>query len=182
MKNRYIQIFSFLVVLLSLATFSACEEDDKIDFGKHTKVTTATVTQITGSSAVAGGNVMAGSNVSVTERGVCIATISNPTTSNTKVSAGSGTGSFTCNLTNLQPNTTYYVRAYAIDSKGTAYGEEVSFTTIVLPTVKTHTVYNVMQSYAVGPVILYNNPQWPVKPWQNQSRTSPPRSRPGFSL
>ena len=150
MKNRYIQIFLFLVVLLSLATFSACEVDDKIELGKHTRVTTATVTQITGSSAVAGGNVMAGSNVSVTERGVCIATISNPTTSNTKVSVGSGTGSFTCNLTNLQPNTTYYVRAYAIDSKGTAYGEEVSFTTIVLPTVKTHTVYNVMQSYAVA--------------------------------
>ena len=150
MKNRYIQIFLFLVVLLSLATFSACEVDDKIELGKHTRVTTATVTQITGSSAVAGGNVMAGSNVNVTERGVCIATISNPTTSNTKVSAGSGTGSFTCNLTNLQPNTTYYVRAYAIDSKGTAYGEEVSFTTIVLPSVKTHTVYNVMQSYAVA--------------------------------
>lgn len=92
-------------------------------------ITTTTATQITTNSAVAGGNVTSDGNASVTERGVCIATVSNPTTSNTKVTAGSGTGSFTCNLTGMQANTTYYVRAYAINSKGTAYGEEVSFTT-----------------------------------------------------
>ena len=92
-------------------------------------VSTAEITQITNNSAVAGGNVTSDGNASVTERGVCIATVSNPTTSNTKVTAGSGTGSFTCNLTGLQANTTYYVRAYAVNSKGTAYGEQVSFTT-----------------------------------------------------
>ena len=92
-------------------------------------VTTSTVTQITQTTAVAGGNVTADGNASVTERGVCISTVSNPTTSNTKVTAGSGTGAFTCNLTGLQANTTYYVRAYATNSKGTAYGEQVSFTT-----------------------------------------------------
>ena len=92
-------------------------------------LTTSTITQITETSAVTGGNVTSDGNASVTERGVCIATVSNPTTSNTKITSGSGTGSFTCNLTNLQPNTTYYVRAYAVNSVGTAYGEEVSFTT-----------------------------------------------------
>ena len=131
MKNRYIQIFSCLIALLLFTTSPACELDDEINFRKHTRVTTATVTQITESSAVAGGNVTGDGNASVTERGVCIATVTNPTTSNSKVSAGSGTGSFTCNLTNLQPNTTYYVRAYAVNSQGTAYGEEVSFTTKV---------------------------------------------------
>ena len=92
-------------------------------------VTTTIPTQITETTAVAGGNVISNGNASVTERGICIATVSNPTTSNTKITAGSGTGSFTCNLTGLQANTTYYVRAYAVNSKGTAYGEEVSFTT-----------------------------------------------------
>ena len=48
---------------------------------------------------------------------------------NTIKPCGSGTGSFTCDLTNLQPNTTYYVRAYATNEVGTAYGEEMSFTT-----------------------------------------------------
>ena len=92
-------------------------------------VTTSAVTQITEATAVAGGNVTADGGATITERGICVATVSNPTTSNTKVTAGSGKGSFTCNLTGLQENTTYYVRAYAINSKGTAYGEQVSFTT-----------------------------------------------------
>ena len=116
-------------------------------------VTTTIPTQITETSAVAGGNVTADGNASVTERGVCIATVSNPTTSNTKITAGSGTGSFTCNLTGLQANTTYYVRAYAVNSKGTAYGEQVSFTTnktVVLPTVTTSAVTQITQTTAVA--------------------------------
>ena len=92
-------------------------------------VTTTTATSVTETSAVTGGNVTSDGNASVTERGVVYATTQNPTTSNTKVTSGSGTGSFTCNLSGLQPNTTYYVRAYAINSKGTAYGSEITFTT-----------------------------------------------------
>ena len=92
-------------------------------------VTTTAVTQVTETTAVTGGNVTADGGATVTERGVCVATVSNPTTSNAKVTAGSGTGAFTCDLTGLQANTTYYVRAYATNRQGTAYGEEVSFTT-----------------------------------------------------
>ena len=115
-------------------------------------VTTASITQITETTAVAGGTVTNDGNASVTERGVCISTVSNPTTSNTKITAGSGTGSFTCNLTDLQPNTTYYVRAYAINSKGTAYGEVVTFTTnkqVVLPSVITATVIQITETTAL---------------------------------
>lgn len=92
-------------------------------------VTTAAITQITETTAVAGGNVTSDGGASVTERGVVYATTQNPTTNNSKVTSGTGTGSFTCNLTDLQPNTTYYVRAYATNEVGTAYSEEVSFTT-----------------------------------------------------
>ena len=116
-------------------------------------VTTAIVTQITETSAVASGNVTSDGGASVTERGVCISTVSNPTISNIKITAGSGIGSFTCNLTGLQANTTYYVRAYAVNSKGTAYGEEVSFTTskqIVLPSVTTATVTQITETSAVA--------------------------------
>ena len=91
-------------------------------------VTTAAITQITETTAVAGGNVTSDGGAEITERGVVYATTQNPTTNNTKVMSGTGTGSFTCNLTDLQPNTTYYVRAYAINETGTAYGEEVTFT------------------------------------------------------
>ena len=93
-------------------------------------ITTSTITQIAETTAVAGGNVTADGGASVTERGVVYGTTANPTTANTKKVSGSGTGTFTCNLTGLQPNTKYYVRAYAINEKGTAYGEQVSFTTL----------------------------------------------------
>ena len=92
-------------------------------------LSTSTITQITGTTAVAGGNVTSDGNASVIERGVVYSTNQNPTTADTKVTSGSGVGEFTCDLTNLQLNTTYYVRAYAVNSMGTAYGEEVSFTT-----------------------------------------------------
>ena len=115
-------------------------------------VTTTSATSVTETSAVTGGNVTSDGNATVTERGVVYATTQNPTTANTKVASGSGTGSYTCNLSGLQPNTTYYVRAYAINSKGTAYGTQVTFTTsksISLPTVTTTIVSSIRFNYAM---------------------------------
>ena len=116
-------------------------------------VTTSAVTQITETTAVAGGNVTADGNATVTERGVVYSTTANPTTANTKKVSGSGTGAFTCNLTGLQASTTYYVRAYAINEKGTAYGEQVTFKTltpIVPPTVTTSAVTQITETTAVA--------------------------------
>ena len=92
-------------------------------------VTTAPATDISYTSATVGGNVTDNGGANVTERGICYSTSANPTTANTKITSGSGLGSFTCNLTDLKDGTIYYVRAYAINEKGIAYGEEVSFTT-----------------------------------------------------
>ncbi len=94
------------------------------------KVTTNDVTDITINSAKCGGNVTSDGGANVTARGVCWSTSQNPTINDNKTSDGSGTGSFTSNLINLNANTTYYVRAYATNEKGTSYGEEKSFTTI----------------------------------------------------
>ena len=95
-------------------------------------VTTYAATQITDVSAVVGGNVTSDGGASVTERGVVYSTNPEPTISNLNNfirPCGSGTGEFTYTITNLQANTTYYLRAYARNDKGTAYGEEISFTT-----------------------------------------------------
>ena len=103
-------------------------------------VTTATeVTDITVSSATCGGVVTFNGNVTVTARGICWNTTGNPTIEDNKTTNGSGLGSFTSQIPDLVPNTQYYVRAYATNEVGTAYGEEVSFTTIekLLPTVTT---------------------------------------------
>jgi uncharacterized protein (TIGR02145 family) len=91
-------------------------------------LTTTAVTSITSTTAVSGGNITADGGGSVTARGVCWGTTANPTTSNNKTTDGSGTGSFTSNITGLIANTTYYVRAYATNSVGAAYGNEISFT------------------------------------------------------
>ena len=92
-------------------------------------VTTSSALNISYTSASVSGNVTDDGGANVTERGVVYSTSRNPTTSNNKVVNGSGTGSFSCSLNYLQEGTTYYVRAYAINAKGTAYGEEISFTT-----------------------------------------------------
>ena len=92
-------------------------------------VNTATPTNIMATSATCGGNVTNDGSAVVTDRGVCWSTTHNPTTSNSHTTDGSGTGSFTSSLTGLTTGTTYYVRAYATNSLGTAYGIEVSFTT-----------------------------------------------------
>ena len=95
-------------------------------------VVTSSISQITETTAVAGGNVTNDGGASVIERGVVYSTNPNPVItnlSNTIRPCGSGTGEFTYTITNLQPNTTYYLRAYAKNYVGIAYGEEVSFTT-----------------------------------------------------
>ena len=92
-------------------------------------VTTADVIDITTTTATCGGNVTSDGGSSVTARGVCWSTSQNPTTSNSKTTNGTGVGTFTSNISGLSPNTTYYVRAYAINSEGTSYGDQIEFTT-----------------------------------------------------
>ena len=93
-------------------------------------VTTTAASAITASTATSGGNVTADGGATVTERGICYATTANPTTANTKVASGTGTGTFTANMSGLATSTLYYVKAYAINANGTAYGAQVSFTTL----------------------------------------------------
>ena len=113
-------------------------------------VTTASAVNISPTSATVGGEVTNDGNGEVAERGVVYSTNPNPTVENNKVVCGSGKGAYTCNLSNLQESTTYYVRAYAVNEKGTAYGEETSFTTkaIVVPTVTTSSATNISYTSA----------------------------------
>jgi uncharacterized protein (TIGR02145 family) len=83
---------------------------------------------ITATSAVSGGNITNGGGTPVTQRGVCWSTAPNPTTANNTTNDGSGVGSYTSNLAGLVAGSTYFVRAYATNSAGTAYGNQVQFT------------------------------------------------------
>ena len=92
-------------------------------------VATVAVSNIGSNTATTGGNVFSDGGATVTARGVCYSVVPNPTLVESHTTDGTGTGAFTSSLTNLVENTTYYVRAYATNSAGTAYGQEVSFTT-----------------------------------------------------
>jgi len=92
-------------------------------------VTTASVNTIMVKTALSGGTVTVWGGANVTSRGICWNTTGSPTTSDTKTVDGSGTGTFTSGMTGLTAGTKYYVRAYAINSAGTGYGDTLSFTT-----------------------------------------------------
>ena len=92
-------------------------------------LTTTAVSAISSTTAISGGNITSNGGSAVTSRGVCWASTQNPTTSNSKTTDGTGSGIFTSNLTGLSENTTYYLRAYATNSVGVAYGNEISFKT-----------------------------------------------------
>ncbi len=87
------------------------------------------VNNITAFTAYCGGNIASDGGSPVTVRGLCWSSAPNPTTANFKTTNGSGAGSFNANLNALSASTLYYVRAYATNSAGTSYGNEVSFTT-----------------------------------------------------
>jgi len=112
-------------------------------------LTTTPITSITQTTAISGGNITDDKGGSVTVRGVCWGTVVNPTTANNKTSDGTGTGSFVSNLIGLIGNTTYYFRAYATNSAGTSYGNEISFTTNPnLPTLSTTIVSPITNNFA----------------------------------
>lgn len=92
-------------------------------------LTTADVTQITQTTAVSGGEIIDDGGSRVTSRGICWSIDKTPTLRDNKRSRGSDIGNFTASIARLESGTTYYVRAYATNRNGTAYGTVKSFTT-----------------------------------------------------
>ena len=95
-------------------------------------VSTVSVTGVTSASALFNGSVTDDGYADVTARGFCWGLYPNPTLDSTNSVDGSGLGTFSHSVSLLQDATTYYVRAYATNSVGTAYGEELTFTTDTL--------------------------------------------------
>lgn len=93
-------------------------------------VTTTEVTNVTKNTAVCGGTVISDGGAEVLEKGVCWNTSPEPTLINKCTKDGTGTEAYTSFLKSLAKNTKYYVRAYAKNNVGTAYGEQKIFTTL----------------------------------------------------
>ncbi len=115
-------------------------------------VSTGNVSNITKNAASVTGNVSDEGNGPVTAKGICWAITTNPTTADNQSNVGTGAGDFSVALNNLDPSTTYYVRAYATNTDGTAYGEQKNFTTAgepQKPSVTTGSISKITQTSAL---------------------------------
>ncbi|MCH8546847.1 MAG: hypothetical protein LAT54_08940 [Cryomorphaceae bacterium] len=138
MRRENIFKFPVLFFFASFIFFISCSTDDDDNGGNGNgngpieglpELITLQVTNVEQFSAKCGGLIASDGGETVTARGVCWSTGQTPTINDNITSDGAGAGNFTSLMTQLNPNTTYFVRAYATNSNGTAYGSSMSFTT-----------------------------------------------------
>ncbi len=122
-------------------------------------LTTTETSAITMTTATSGGNITGDGGSEITGRGVCWSTAQNPTTADNLTDEGTGTGIFVSDITGLSPGTTYYIRAYAINSAGTGYGNQVTFNTsgILVPALTTADVTDITLTTAKSGGSITNN-------------------------
>lgn len=141
-------------LLISIATLNSCKKEDK----NLPSLITIPASGITTSTAILGGIVGDDGGAAITSRGVCWGTEPDPVISGlNKNIIGAGTGFFKCTLIGLIPNTLYYVRAYAMNSEGTAYGGEVKFTTMPAKAPVVETIIEYVDYYGAGVKIIIKN-------------------------
>ena len=128
--------------------FTACTKKDEPQ--TLPILTTMAVNTIMQSSALAGGNITSDAGSSIIARGICWSVTSNPTIDNNKSLDGVGVGPFTSSMPTLTPGTTYYLRAYATNANGTAYGNVYKFSTLTLASTITDRDGNVYQTVNIG--------------------------------
>ena len=146
-------LFLFASILTGTLLMSGCVEDPTLPV-----LTTDEAIEITTISATVGGNVTEDGGAEVTARGVCWGTAAMPALEDNFKASGTGSGEFSCIIDGLDPNTEYYARAYAENSVGVAYGNEVIFTTgIAPPSVTTGQVTGVTDNSAIcSGTVTYN--------------------------
>jgi uncharacterized protein (TIGR02145 family) len=121
-----------LVIILGIVLVSGCTKDNKPEIATIPSVATTDANAITTTSATSGGVITNDGGASITAKGVCWSTSANPTIALATITTdGAGSGLYVSNISGLTANTTYYVRAYATNSAGTAYGDVKSFLTTI---------------------------------------------------
>jgi uncharacterized protein (TIGR02145 family) len=114
-------------------------------------VTTTAIYTILATTANGGGKVISDGGAPITAHGLCWSSAANPSTSDSNTNDGStGLGSFASSMTGLTQGTAYHVRAYATNSVGTAYGEDVLFATKLCVEVVTSAISSILSSTATS--------------------------------
>jgi len=119
---------SILILLTVVFAIASCNKnDDPADNTSLPILTTLDITEITSTSAKSGGDISDTGGADITAKGVCWSTSQNPSLLDFATDEGNNPSNYTSQLTSLTANSTYYVRAYATNSKGTGYGNELEF-------------------------------------------------------
>lgn len=126
MKRCSVKFLITSLVSFTVGLISCSKEDSN----PLPNLTTNDITGITLSTSKCGGNITSDGGSEVSGKGVCWSSNTSPTINNSKTDDGMGIGNFESNLEGLDHSTTYYVRAYATNKNGTAYGDEKTFTTL----------------------------------------------------
>jgi uncharacterized protein (TIGR02145 family) len=121
--KKVLSIGALITILSLMVIFQGCKK------ATVPELTTVAVTQITLNSAVSGGTIISDGGEDITEKGVCWSKTTSPTIADSKTIDGTGSASFTSNMVGLAEGDSYFVRAYATNSVGTSYGDELTFTT-----------------------------------------------------
>jgi len=118
---------------ISISSNLSCKKEDTQTEKEAAKtlpvLSTSNIKVITQNSAISGGIISLQGDTSILEKGICWSSNPSPTTNDHKTAAGNGAAGFSSTLTGLTKSTKYYVRAYATNSNGTSYGNELSFIT-----------------------------------------------------
>jgi len=129
LKKSSLVLSSVLILTLSIIGCRVKKEDNPSPIQKPT-VTTTVISGNTATSVNSGGDVTSNGGSDITAEGVIWSTSPNPTIAlSTKTNDGVSSGAYASIVTGLIPGTTYYLVAYATNSAGTGYGNQVTFTT-----------------------------------------------------
>jgi uncharacterized protein (TIGR02145 family) len=121
--KKGLTFFALVSLLFVAVSFHGCKKPT------IPELTTVEISEIGLTSAVSGGVIVTDGGAEITEKGVCWSISANPTIADSRTSDGAGTATFASNIVGLAEGTTYYVRAYATNEVGTAYGNELTLTT-----------------------------------------------------
>jgi len=145
--KKYILHNLWLITLL-LVTISC--RDENFTTPVAATVQTFSVTEITGSTAISGGEIISNGGQTISTRGICWDTIESPTIGGSNIKDITGLDKFSCQINGLLGSTTYFVRAYATSNGGISYGNSVKFETKVVPYLTTNVVKEVTGTSAIS--------------------------------
>lgn len=129
MKTKFTSLISLFLLLASCSSSDSDEIVAEIQINLPT-ISTLEVLNVQQTSVDVSGSATDDGGANITDKGIVWGLSPNPDLTTNKKSSGSGTGNFSAQITNLEPNTTYYFRSYATNSKGTAYGQQLSASTL----------------------------------------------------